>query len=91
MESEHQVPIWFFVGVLLTIYGVLITCAGIYAVIAPPPESERVALWGLHADIWWGLLLLLFGGYYCARFHPFGRSAESPQPPPPSDPPDAEP
>ena len=74
MESEHQVPIWFFIGALLLVYGLLITGAGIYALILPPPEAERVALFELHADIWWGLLLVALGTFYCLRFHPWHKS-----------------
>ena len=29
MHDEHQIPIWFFIGGLLLIYGVLITGAGL--------------------------------------------------------------
>jgi hypothetical protein len=71
MESEHQVPIWFFVGALLLVYGVLIVGAGIYAFVCPPPVEHRVALFELHADLWWGLLLVALGAFYCLRFHPW--------------------
>ncbi len=53
MDTEHQIPIWFFIGSLLLIYGVLITGSGIYGAIFPPPVEHRVTLWELHADIWW--------------------------------------
>ena len=53
MHDEHQIPIWFFIGGLLVIYGVLIFCAGLYELVAPPPEDQRVALFSLHADVWW--------------------------------------
>ncbi len=36
MHSEHQVPIWFFVGSLLFIYGLAITGAGFYAWVILP-------------------------------------------------------
>ena len=70
MESEHQVPIWFFIGSLLLLYGIIMTAAGIYALAFPPPLDQRVALFDLHADIWWGLLLVVMGGFYCIRFRP---------------------
>ncbi len=68
MEHEHQVPIWFFIGGILTAYGVLILGAGLYG-LARPPEHP-VALSELHADIWWGALLLVLGLVYLLRFRP---------------------
>ncbi len=70
MEHEKQIPIWYFIGILLTVYGVLIVGAGIYSWIHPPPRSAQVALWGLHADVWWGILLTIIGGIYVTRFRP---------------------
>ena len=34
---------------------------------SPPPVEQRVALCELHADIWWGLLLVILGAFYCLR------------------------
>ncbi len=70
MESEHQIPIWFFIGALLGVYGVIIFGTGIYSAINPPAE-QRVALSYLHADIWWGAMMTILGAFYCLRFHPF--------------------
>ncbi len=70
MHDEHQVPIWFFIGGLLLIYGVLILGAGIYNLISPPPPP-RVALFELHADIWWSVLMIAAGLFYTIRFHPY--------------------
>jgi hypothetical protein len=74
MESEHQVPIWFFIGALLLVYGIIIAGAGIYALVCPPPLEHRVALFEWHADLWWGLLLVVLGVFYCLRFHPWHKS-----------------
>jgi hypothetical protein len=73
MHDEHQIPIWFFIGGMLLIYGVLITGAGLYAVAFPPPVEARVALFQLHADIWWGALMTLVGMFYCVRYNPFSK------------------
>ncbi len=70
MESEHQIPIWFFIGALLLLYGLIIVGAGIYAFACPPPADQRVALFDLHADIWWGALLVVLGAFYCTGFRP---------------------
>ncbi len=78
MESEHQVPIWFFVGFLLLIYGVLIFCAGIYALQVPTEVQVSLqASWpqgrGFSCTLTsrWGAVMALVGAGYCYRFHPW--------------------
>jgi hypothetical protein len=73
MHDEHQVPLWFFIGGILLVYGVLIAGSGVFDWIQPPPEAERVALWDLHADLWWGLFMTAVGLFYCIRFNPITR------------------
>jgi len=75
MHSEQGISIWFFIGALLAVYGVLICGSGIYGAIFPPPEGERVALWHLHADIWWGALMVILGLVYSVKFRPLGKHA----------------
>jgi hypothetical protein len=70
MESEHQIPIWFFIGALLGVYGIIILVTGIYLAIFPPPADQRLALSNLHADIWWGALMTILGAFYCIRYRP---------------------
>jgi hypothetical protein len=72
MHEEHQIPIWFFIGGVLLIYGTLIIGAGLYALAFPPSEEARVALYHLHADIWWGAVMMIMGLFYCVRYNPFG-------------------
>jgi hypothetical protein len=64
--TEHGIPIWFFIGALLAVYGVLILGAGIYGLFHPP----QVALAGLHAGVWWGALLVVIGLGYVRAFRP---------------------
>jgi hypothetical protein len=68
METEKQIPIWFFIGAILAVYGVLIFVAGVYELIFPP--EHKVALYDWHADLWWGALMVIAGVFYCVRFHP---------------------
>jgi hypothetical protein len=75
MRSGGSLSIWFFIGVSLLVNGALIFGAGIYE-LASPPEN-RVVLYGVHADIWWGGLLLLLGIIYCLRFSPARERARS--------------
>jgi hypothetical protein len=75
MHDERQIPVWFFIGGLLLIYGVLITGYGLIALLFPPPPESRVALYELHPDIWWGAVMTIFGVYYCVRYNPFRETA----------------
>jgi len=68
MHGSGFLSIWFFIGVLLTIYGVLITGTGIYELIHPPAHPPVLA--ELHASLWWGLILLIIGLIYFIRFFP---------------------
>jgi hypothetical protein len=68
MHRPGLISIWFFIGVLLLIYGVLITGAGLYELVSPP--ERQVVLAQLHAGVWWGALLLVLGGIYTYRFSP---------------------
>ncbi len=69
MERHHIIPVWFFVGVLLAIYGVLILASGLSEWSNPP----NTVLADLHAPVWWGALLTVIGVIYCVAFRP-GRS-----------------
>jgi len=63
-----MISIWFFIGALLLVYGVLILGAGIYDL--RNPAAHPVVLAGLHAGIWWGTLLIALGAVYSLRFKP---------------------
>ena len=69
MRYRGLISIWFFVGSLLLVYGVLILGAGLYELVRPP--EHPVVLAGLHAGIWWGLLLIAVGAFYFVHFSPW--------------------
>jgi hypothetical protein len=64
-----MISIWFFIGISLAVNGALILAAGVYQLINPP-ENPSVVLFQLHANVWWGAALLLFGLIYCVCFAP---------------------
>ena len=67
MSEKHQIiPVWFFVGILFLVYGVLILGSGL-AEWSHPPDT---VLANLHAPVWWGGLLIVLGALYSARFRP---------------------
>jgi hypothetical protein len=68
MHNEGGVSIWFFIGISLLVNGVLITAAGVWEVLHPP--ENPVVLFHLHANVWWGAILLVIGLGYCLKFSP---------------------
>jgi hypothetical protein len=51
--------IWYFVGLLLTTLGIIITLSAVYSLFHPPAEPKILA--HLHPDLWWGIFMLAFG------------------------------
>ena len=68
MKSGGSLSIWFFTGVCLGVNGLLIFATGIYETIHPP--ANKVVLYNLHANIWWGAVLLVLGLFFSLRFSP---------------------
>lgn len=68
MHGPGFLSIWFFIGVLLTAYGVLITATGVYELVTPPANPPVLS--DLHATLWWGIVLLIIGLIYFVKFYP---------------------
>ncbi len=65
-ERRAEISIWFFCGILMLAYGVVLLVQGIVDLHSPP----LTVLVKLHPTLWWGVLLTLFGGFYTVRFRP---------------------
>jgi len=65
-REHHIISVWFFIGVQLLIYGILIFFSGL-SEFSHPPDT---VLSNLHAPIWWGALLVAIGGIYVYLFRP---------------------
>lgn len=65
-RDHHMIPVWFFVGVILLIYGIIILGTGIYEFSSPPPT----VLANTHPAVWWGALLIVIGGIYVYLYKP---------------------
>jgi len=65
-EGPRMIPVWFFVGVILLIYGVIILATGLYEFSHPPATM----LSDLHPAVWWGALLTILGGLYVYVYMP---------------------
>ncbi len=63
------ISIWFFIGVLLVVYGAMIFGYGIYELISGnyPPLVQMTYL---HTPIWWGAMLAALGIFYLVKFRP---------------------
>jgi FtsH-binding integral membrane protein len=61
-----MLSIWYFIGLLLLAYGIVIFGTGLAEWSSPPPVVRA----DLHAAVWWGLLLIAMGGFYTFRFSP---------------------
>lgn len=68
MSQHRELSIWFFIGGLLLIYGVLILGTGIVEIFSPPERT--VVLAELHAPVWWGALLVVLGIVYLYFYSP---------------------
>jgi hypothetical protein len=64
-----KIAIWFFIGVVLVIYGGLIFGYGLYEWSSGnyPPV---VQLTNLHTPVWWGAVLGVLGIFYVIKFRP---------------------
>jgi hypothetical protein len=60
MKEVKMKPIWYFVGLILLVMGGIIFLNGIYLLYSPPITQKVLSV--LHPDIWWGGLMVLFGG-----------------------------
>lgn len=68
MKTGGSLSIWFFIGLALLVNGALIFGWGIWELVSPP--DNKVVLYNLHANVWWGGLLLVVGIVYCWHFSP---------------------
>jgi hypothetical protein len=67
-HEKESISIWYFIGLLILVYGVLIFAAGIAELISPPARPPVLA--ELHMGIWWGALVTVLGGVYALLFRP---------------------
>lgn len=69
MIENKGISIWFFIGILLFIYGIIITVANIFEALYNT-FGRSVQLKSLHFGIWWGFLLIILGLVYSIGFRP---------------------
>lgn len=69
---KKQLEVWFYIGAMLFLYGVLLTAAGIYQWSHPP----HTVLAEEHAVFWAGIALLAGGLAYVAAYWPWRKRKE---------------
>ena len=72
---KHYISIWFFIGTLLLIYGVIILGANIFESPASAARNQ-IVLKELNFGIWWGILLIIIGVVYFIQFRPWRKNNE---------------
>ena len=65
-EERRMIPVWFFAGILLFIYGILIFISGLAEWSHPP----ATVLANLHAPVWWGTIMIVMGAVFIQLFRP---------------------
>jgi hypothetical protein len=70
MVGRHKISIWFIIGSLLLIYGIIIFSANVYDYFVPS-QTHAIVLGELHFGIWWGALLIIIGLVYFIAFRPW--------------------
>ena len=63
---RRNIQVWFYIGAVLGLYGIMLTAAGVYQWIHPPTTM----LAGYHATFWAGIVLLIVGGIYTVAYWP---------------------
>jgi FtsH-binding integral membrane protein len=65
---RESISLWWFAGLLMLAYGIVTLATGLWELVHPlanPPVLSQ-----LHAPIWWGAILAVFGLSYTIRFRP---------------------
>ena len=58
-KTEGQMlDIWFFVGILLSVFGVILALAGIYYIFYP---DTNTTFGHLNPNLWWGGIMIVSG------------------------------
>jgi hypothetical protein len=71
MSEKREISIWFFCGILMLAYGLVLIVTGLTE-LHKPPQAYILLPWlqPLHPTLWWGVVLTLFGGFYTVQFRP---------------------
>ena len=69
--ESGELEIWFFCGILLLAYGLVLVATGIWEYHNPPQNEVLLPfLQPLHPTLWWGAAMTVLGAFYTVRFRP---------------------
>jgi hypothetical protein len=66
-KRRNELSIWFFCGILMLVYGLVLVGTGIYEANGHQPDT---VLARLQPTLWWGVVLTLFGGFFAVNWRP---------------------
>jgi hypothetical protein len=69
-ERRHMLPVWFFIGILLSVYGAIILVTSLTEWARHTTATQAAVLARLHPGVWGGVVLLVVGGFYALRYRP---------------------
>lgn len=75
IHGRNMISIWFFIGVLVLVYGVIILGWGLVDG-GHASTGRQIALWELRTDLWMGAFMTVVGAIYTWKFAPRGKSKE---------------
>ncbi len=58
MGEKKMLSIWFFVGLMLSVFGVIVTLTGVNYIFHP---QHKTVLANLNPNLWWGMVILVAG------------------------------
>jgi len=74
MVENKGISIWFFIGSLLLVYGIIIFIANLFEAMYST-FGRNVVLKELDFGIWWGILLIIVGLVYFITFRPWKKKS----------------
>jgi uncharacterized membrane protein HdeD (DUF308 family) len=64
-KEKGMRSIWYFVGLIMFLIGIIVFAAGIYDLMNP--SDHDIKLTSLHTNIWWGALITITGIIYIIK------------------------
>jgi len=59
--TPKMISIWFWVGLVLGVYGLIITGTGIYYIFEPAALAGKI---GGNPNLWWGIIMTVAGAIF---------------------------
>ncbi len=60
-HTKKMISIWTWVGLVLTVYGLIVTGCGLYYLVEPETKTAMAAI---HPSLWWGAIMVVAGAVF---------------------------